>query len=86
MKSVKKVFVTSSTGMSRLQFHGGQTLHAWSGYGDGHLDYNTIIQRIDTNAAYSTLKRNITECDLLIIDEIGQISAKMLDSVEIICR
>lgn len=82
----KRVAITASTGMSRLQFHNGDTLHHWSGYGDGHLDTQTIIGRILFNPAYKTLKENINNTEILIIDEIGLISEKMLKSVEEICR
>lgn len=82
----KQIAVTTSTGMSRLQFPNGDTLHHWSGYGDGHLDLNTIIGRINLNPAYKTLKENILKAEILIIDEIGLISAKMIDTVEQICR
>lgn len=81
-----KIAVTASTGMARLQFNSGDTLHHWSGYGDGHLDTNTIIGRIKLNPSYTSLKENMLDTDVLIIDEIGLISAKMLDTVEQICR
>lgn len=86
MQQEKEVAVTASTGMSRLQFFHGDTLHHWSGYGDGHLDINTIIGRINLNPAYKELKQKIVAADILIIDEIGLISRKMLDTVEQICR
>ena len=72
--------------MARLQFTNAKTLHSWSGYGDGTLPVDTIIQRIAVNPAYETVKKNIISCDTLIIDEIGLISEKMFTSVEKICR
>lgn len=78
--------ITATTGMARLQFKGAQTLHAWSGYGDGHLGVNRILQRLNTNAAYSSVKENILKADVLMIDEIGLMSAQMFDAVEQICR
>ena len=36
LQKEQKVDVTASTGMARLQFANGMTIHHWSGYGDGH--------------------------------------------------
>ena len=68
--------------MARLQFSNAKTLHAWSGYGDGSVDVDTLIQRIAINPAYQSVRQNILSCDTLIIDEIGMISEKMFTSVE----
>ena len=59
--------------MARLQFSHGQTIHHWSGYSDGHLDKNTLVERILTHASYKDVKNNIQKCEYLIIDEIGLI-------------
>lgn len=72
--------------MARLQFHNGETLHHFSGYGDGHLPVNTVIQQIQSNVNFINVKKNIMNCEILVIDEIGLISAKMFDAVELICR
>ena len=86
MKNKKHVAVTASTGIARLQFVNGQTLHHWSGYGDGHVDINILIERITTSASYANISNNINNCEALIIDEIGMISSKTLECVELICR
>ena len=36
--------MTATTGMSRLQFVHGQTIHHWSGYGDGHVDKIQLLK------------------------------------------
>ena len=72
--------------MARLQFSNAKTLHSWSGYGDGTIDVDTLIQRTAVNPAYESVKHNILSCDTLIIDEICMISEKMFTSVEKICR
>ena len=86
MRRQKKVACTASTGMARLQFIDGKTLHSWSGYGDGHVPVEEIIQEIKISALYQETKQNIIRSDVLIIDEIGMISAHILDTVEKICR
>ena len=78
--------MTASTGMSRLQFVNGQTIHHWSGYGDRHADVNTLTDRIRNHGAYKNVKMNILLCDCLVIDEIGLISQKLFEIIELICR
>ena len=63
-----KTAMTATTGMSRLQFTHGQTIHHWSSYGDGHVDKNTLVERILNHAAYKDIKSNIINCECLIID------------------
>ena len=82
----RRTYATASTGMAHLQFSNAKTLHSWSGYGDGSVDTERLIKRITINPAYEDVKKNIIECDSLIIDEIGMISSKMFASVEKICR
>ena len=82
---MQNISMTASTSMSRLQFVNGQTIHHWSGYGDGH-DVNTLIERIRNHGAYRNVKMNILLCDCLVIDEIGLISQKLYEIIEPICR
>lgn len=72
--------------MACLQFHNGETLHHFTGYGDGHLPVTDIIAKLQSNLYYKPVKDNIRKCEVLIIDEIGLISAKMFEAVELICR
>ena len=72
--------------MSRLHFPDGKTLHSWSGYGDGHLPVTQLIPEIKISALYENTRHDIVNTDVLIIDEIGMITCKMLESVEEICR
>ena len=72
--------------MVSLQFVNATTIHSWSGYGDGHKDVNQLVQQILTNPSYADIKHRILECDCLIIDEIGLLSAKAFNSIEFICR
>ena len=81
-----KVHVTASTGIARLHFKDGHTLHHWSGYGDGHLNVDQLVQEISVSNIYEKQRQEIKQCDTLIIDEIGMISEKMFSEVELICR
>ena len=75
MKRKKKIAVTASTGIARLHFKHGLTLHDWSGYGDGHFDVDKLINEINISSVYTHKKSEIEKCEVLIIDEIGMISA-----------
>ena len=72
--------------MASLQFVNSQTVHSWSGIGDSHLPRTKIIQNIMQNNSWMNVYENIKETDILIIDEIGMMSAKIFDDVEYICR
>ena len=78
--------MTASTGMARLQYVNAQTIHHWSGYCQGLLDVNTLIQRILTQGVYKDIKTNIESCHVLMIDKIGLISKKTFEAIELICR
>ena len=82
----KKTYVTATTGMARLQYKHGMTIHHWSGYGDGHLSPHRLVKMILTNPGYASTKQRILECEVLIIDEIELSSAKAFDGIELICR
>ena len=71
MSVSKKVSVTATTRMVRLQYKKAMTIHHWSGYADGHLSADCLIGMIVTNPGYAATKQCILECDVLIIDEIG---------------
>ena len=78
--------MTASTGMAALQFKDGMTVNHWCGLGGGHMDINKLVEQILISLAYSYVCKNIMECESLIIDEIGMISATTLEYVELICR
>ena len=41
----KKVDVTATTGMARLQFANGMIIHHWSGYGDGYKNVHQWLNK-----------------------------------------
>ena len=78
--------MTTTTGMASLQFEHSQTIHSWSGIGDSHLARNKVIQNIIQSNSWLNIREKIINTDLLIIDEIGMMSAKIFEDIEYICR
>ena len=72
--------------MSRLQFTDGHTIHSWSGYGDGHIPIETLLPEIKISNNYMSSRNKILDAEVLIIDEIGMLSSKVIEHVEKICR
>jgi ATP-dependent DNA helicase PIF1 len=68
--------ITSTTGVSSHLIK-GQTIHSFSGIGVLHSKYTLkdVIKKIKKN---KDAKRRITECDLLVIDEISMLGATYL--------
>ena len=72
--------------MSRLQFKEGHTIHSWSGYGDGHIPLDILLSEIKISNNYLRSRNKILDAEVLLIDEIGMLSAKVIEHVERICR
>ena len=85
LECMENISITASTGMARLQFVNGQTIHSWSGYGNGQTDLNTL-KEFNLMDPTKNVKLNILKCDCLVIDEICIISQKIFETVEFICR
>ncbi|MCR1809796.1 ATP-dependent RecD-like DNA helicase [Sulfurospirillum sp. hDNRA2] len=76
----KQVVVLGSTGVSAVNV-GGQTLHSFFAFGIcNHLDELTRHDRY-TKARLMEIKKVLTRCDLLVIDEISMVSADLLDMI-----
>ena len=74
----KQVVVLGSTGVSAVNV-GGQTLHSFFAFGIcNHLDELNRHDRY-AKARLSEIKKVLTRCDLLVIDEISMVSADLLD-------
>ena len=69
-----------------MQFRSCSTIHKWTGIGDNHLTRNVLLQKILTDGLYADTKKNIQQCDMLIIDEIGMLSSDLHGKAEYICR
>jgi len=73
--------------MSSLQFKGfgGCTIHRWCGVGDCSSSKEDMCSKISTEA-FDTQRKQVSEADVLLIDEIGMISRKAFDLIEFTCR
>ena len=80
MRSRCNLAITASTGIAVLQFSDGQTVHRWSGLGDGHLPRDTICRNIMTDNSNVQIKNRIQQTDALILDEIGMLSAQNFET------
>lgn len=79
-KQGKQIVVLGSTGVSAVNV-GGQTLHSFFAFGIcNHLDELTRHDRY-TKARLAEIKKVLTRCDLLVIDEISMVSADLLDMI-----
>ena len=76
----KQIVVLGSTGVSAVNV-GGQTLHSFFAFGIcNHLDELTRHDRY-SKARLAEIKKVLTRCDLLVIDEISMVSADLLDMI-----
>lgn len=76
----KKVYVTSSTGVSALSI-GGTTIHRFAGIGLGD---GTVAESIRSASTYA--KAKWLKCDTLIIDEISMINAELFTKLDLVAR
>ncbi|NCD12015.1 MAG: PIF1 helicase [Epsilonproteobacteria bacterium] len=76
----KQVVVLGSTGVSAVNV-GGQTVHSFFAFGIcNDLDELTRHDRY-TKARLAEIKKVLSRCDLLVIDEISMVSADLLDMI-----
>jgi len=74
--------ITASTGIAAVHVS-GQTLHSWAGLRD---DKELSDIDIDDILGNSYVLRRMTHAEVLIIDEISMVSARLLDNVERLTR
>ena len=77
--------MTSTTGKSSQNYREFEatTLHYWAGLLDGHLSKEQLVHRAQEN---HSIKKRIEETDVLVIDEIGMLSAQLISNTEHVCR
>ncbi len=76
------VAVTATTGMAAQNYPGGTTLHNWCGIGDCRHAKADIL----TAVMHTSTAEHIRQTDVLVVDEIGMLSAATLETVEYVCR
>lgn len=82
-----KVGVTSTTGMASMQLgYDSTTIHHWAGIVDGRFTNEKLAELFSSDDRYQDAKTRISEAQVLVIDEIGMLSAKFFNMVEFVCR
>lgn len=76
------VAVTASTGIAATHL-GGQTIHSWSGMGIRDFLDEGDLNKLATN---KRLRRNFTNTEVLIIDEVSMLHPHQLDMIDRIAR
>jgi ATP-dependent exoDNAse (exonuclease V) alpha subunit len=74
--------ITASTGIAATHI-GGMTIHSWSGVGIKNQITQYDLRRIEDNPRTG---RKIKNANILIIDEISMLSARMFSMVDEVCR
>ncbi len=76
----KKLYVTSTTGISALIVK-GQTIHRFCGIGTGEKSIDELVKKVMQNM--KTKKRYLTT-KVLVIDEISMMSPEIFDKIDIL--
>lgn len=85
LNKLKKKFqidVTSTTGLAAVNVQ-GQTIHSWTGVGICNKSVEDVIEKI---LQRTKLKKQISECKILAIDEISMLDAKTFDYIDEVLR
>ena len=77
--------ITSTTGKSATNYseYSATTIHFWAGLLDGHLSKEQIARRSNDDIE---LRKRIQTTQVLIIDELGLLSASTFEKLEYVCR
>lgn len=76
------VAITASTGIAASHL-GGLTIHSWSGMGIKDSINGRDLQKISSR---SNVKKQVTNANVLIIDEISMLHKRQLDMVDVILK
>ncbi|KAJ8034279.1 ATP-dependent DNA helicase PIF1 [Holothuria leucospilota] len=85
IKKHRKVLVSASTGIAATSLC-GKTVHSLFGLRDGRFTSVDLIHKIDNDANFYQIKGNITQTDVLIIDEISMLSRVTFLQLEEVIR
>lgn len=78
----KNVALTCTTGIACANYPmtiGAKTLHHFAGLGDGRFSASQLSFLVMNDEKYQQAKQRLVKTDVLIIDEVSMLSAKMLD-------
>ena len=85
----KRICITGSTGMAainvQIQGHHAQTIHAFAGLMDGRFTNQHLESHVLSDEAWELSRNNITQCELLIVDEASMVSARTFEQVSVAC-
>ena len=81
-REVKKMGITSTTGISALLF-GGTTLHSFLGIGLGNNSGESIVSSLYKKGH---IRKRWKELEVLIIDEVSMLSPELFDKLEYVAR
>ena len=76
----KKIVVTATTGLAACNI-GGMTIHSFAGIGIGEGPIAQLISQVMGN---KDATQRWVECDILVIDEISMMSAKLFDKLSLV--
>jgi ATP-dependent exoDNAse (exonuclease V) alpha subunit len=81
-KENKKHAVTASTGIAATHID-GTTIHSWAGVGINESLTGRELQKLADN---EHIQERFLACDVLIIDEISMIDARLLELLDEVCK
>lgn len=79
MRKRKSAVVTATTGCAAAMMPGASTLHSAVLHGTGKADWNVIASNILEREPHT--KARIRKMDVLVVDEAGMLTGKLLDKV-----
>jgi ATP-dependent DNA helicase PIF1 len=83
----KKVHCTATTGIAALNLSGPgiktRTLHSWAGIGLGDANVLKLIEKVKSHYAH---RRRWEETQVLIIDEVSMLGAKLFKKLDLLAR
>ena len=82
----KNVSVTASTGIACCLYTNAQTIHRWSGIGDGRYGKDEIQNVVRNNANFASNRKSINRTDVLVIDECSMISKRFFLCLDEVCK
>ncbi|CAB4037363.1 ATP-dependent DNA helicase PIF1, partial [Paramuricea clavata] len=85
LKNMRNVKVSCTTGMACSLYEEAMTIHSFSGMKNARLDVESLVTGIMSQESGCTHKRWV-ETDVLIIDEVSQLSAKNFEIINILAQ